>query len=63
LKEFKDLLHESIYISENEKMSTDILSEIFGSKFPIGDSDVKNINILTQTDVPEKIGLKNRHYA
>lgn len=64
IRNLKDKLAESIFESENEKDSSMILRDLFGSdRFPLGDSAKKNTNEYLETDSPEKIGKKNRHYA
>ncbi|WP_288394583.1 CBASS cGAMP synthase [uncultured Vagococcus sp.] len=64
IKNLKDKLAESIFESENQKDSSIILRELFGaSRFPLGDATKKNSEDYLETDSPEQIGKKNRHYA
>lgn len=64
IRNLKDKLAESIFESENQKDSSLILRDLFGSaRFPLGDSAKKNSNEYLETASPEKVGKKNRHYA
>lgn len=64
IRNLKDKLAESIFESENQKDSSLILRDLFGSvRFPLGDSTKKNMGEYLETASPEKVGKKNRHYA
>lgn len=63
LEQFKDSVYESIYMSDNENASCDILVKTFGDCFPKGELKIQNPNVYEKSDEPERIGQKNRHYA
>lgn len=64
LNKFKDTLAEAIYESENQKVASLKLRDLFGEKrYPLGDENIINEDYYIKTDSPERIGRKNRHYA
>lgn len=63
LKEVKNTLHTSIYHHTNDKDATELVQTLFGSRFPVGKNNESFNNEFSQTNQPEQIGRKNRHFA
>lgn len=63
LKYLKNQLNEAIYDAPNEGEASEILRVLFGSRFPLGDSEKTNGKEYIKTNQPETVGEKNRHYA
>lgn len=63
LKTLKNKINDAIYDSPNEREASEMLRELFGSRFPLGSSENKNREDYLKTNEPESVGGKNRHYA
>lgn len=63
LKILKNKINDAIYDSKNEREASEVLIELFGSRFPLGNSENKNSEDYLKTNQPESVGGKNRHYA
>lgn len=63
LKTLKNRINDAIYDSSNEREASEMLRELFGSRFPLGSSENKNREDYLKTNEPESVGGKNRHYA
>ena len=63
LKELKNKLNNAIYDAKNEGDASEILREVFGTSFPMGNSTKTNSSSYLKTSQPESVGEKNRHYA
>ena len=63
LKTLKNKFNDAIYDSPNEREASEVLRELFGSRFPLGNRENKNGEDYLKTNQPESVGGKNRHYA